>query len=462
MASTEDDASDAAANAVPRRRRRPTPTIDLTATEVARKPEEKATAPAQASVAASAGARTRPEPAAASSEPPPTTSPDIDIFSAEAAADSPGGEPPRADSGFTRPDWLPREIPWPPSWPVAGAVGGGIVLVVFALLWLAGLFSPRDDGSNALNARLAQVESRLRQIPNGPAPTAVDPKKLDDLAARVSKLETLPAPPASDAAIASRFAAVETAVKAFQGKLAELDRRADDNAAALREARGRADAAMLAADAARSAPADRGEIEALTKRIAALEQTTKTVGDDLAKRAAAAGDRPVRLAVSAQALRAAVERGDPFAAELAAVRPLAADPQTLAPLEPFAASGVPTQAALARQLPELVAAMQRLAGAPPPEAGVFDRLRASAERLVRIRPMEEGPGDDPTTIIARIEAKAARSDIAGALAELAKLPAPVRAPAEDWIKRAEARSVAVDASRRFAGNALAALGKPSP
>jgi hypothetical protein len=69
------------------------------------------------------------------------------------------------------------------------------------------------------------------------------------------------------------------------------------------------------------------------------------------------------------------------------------------------------------------------------------------------------PGDDPEAIISRIDAKAARSDIAGALADLAKLPANVRAPAEEWIKQAQAREAAVMSSRRFAGDALATLGK---
>jgi hypothetical protein len=48
------------------------------------------------------------------------------------------------------------------------------------------------------------------------------------------------------------------------------------------------------------------------------------------------------------------------------------------------------------------------------------------------------------------------------LAELNALPANVRAPAEDWIKKVEARNAAVDASRRVVADALAVLGKASP
>ena len=80
---------------------------------------------------------------------------------------------------------------------------------------------------------------------------------------------------------------------------------------------------------------------------------------------------------------------------------------------------------------------------------------------MRIRPVGEAVGDDPATVVGRIEAKAARNDLAGALEELNKLPQSVRAPAEGWMKRAASRDAAITASRRFAADALGALGKPS-
>ena len=69
------------------------------------------------------------------------------------------------------------------------------------------------------------------------------------------------------------------------------------------------------------------------------------------------------------------------------------------------------------------------------------------------------PGTDPTAMITRIEVKAVHADIAGALVELASLPASARAPAEAWIKKAQARATAVETSQRVAAEALAALGK---
>jgi len=166
----------------------------------------------------------------------------------------------------------------------------------------------------------------------------------------------------------------------------------------------------------------------------------------------------VRLALAATALNAAVERGDAFAAELAAVKALGADPKLLAALEPFARSGVPTSAALARQFSELAPALQQ-AAEPPSREGVLGRLQLNAEKLVRIRRVDEAAGTDAAAVVARSEAKAARGDLPGAAAEVAQLPPNARAPAEAWIKSVQARTAAIDASRRLAAAALAGLSK---
>ena len=74
----------------------------------------------------------------------------------------------------------------------------------------------------------------------------------------------------------------------------------------------------------------------------------------------------------------------------------------------------------------------------------------------------EAPGDDAGTIVGRAEAKAAHGDLAGALSELARLPDTARAPAQAWIKRAEAQLAALAAARGLAENAVAALAKAAP
>lgn len=163
----------------------------------------------------------------------------------------------------------------------------------------------------------------------------------------------------------------------------------------------------------------------------------------------------------ASALNAAVDRGAPYVAELGAAKAAAPDPKVLAALEPFAKAGVPGADALARELLALVPALAKAAGMASRDGGILDRLKANAERIVRVRPIDEVAGDDPVAVIQRIEARAAQGNLAGAMTEIAKLPAPARALAKEWIAKVEARNAAVEASRRFAADALAALGKPS-
>jgi hypothetical protein len=93
----------------------------------------------------------------------------------------------------------------------------------------------------------------------------------------------------------------------------------------------------------------------------------------------------------------------------------------------------------------------------PSEGGFFSRLQSNAEHLVRVRPIEETPGDDPSNVILRIELKTARGDIPGVLSEFAKLPPQVRAPAESWIRQAEGRETAINLARKISADALGAL-----
>jgi hypothetical protein len=320
--------------------------------------------------------------------------------------------------------------------------------LVLAAIGIVSLVMSRDNGVSALDVRLAGAERVVRELASR-APTAVaDPKALEDVARRVAKLEATPQSPASDPALAARIAALEAEVKAMAATLGSVGRR-DEVLAVARDARARADASAAAlAELAQKIPAatERSELEALANRVTAVERSEK---------AAESGDRAVRLALAATALNNAVERGDAFAAELATAKAVGADAKLVAALEPFARNGVPSAAALARQFAELAPSLQ----ASGTREGVLARLQVNAEKLVRIRRVDEPAGSDAGATVARAEAKVSRSDIAGAVSELAQLPPDPRAPAEAWIKNAQARIAAIDASRRLAADALSGLGK---
>jgi hypothetical protein len=284
---------------------------------------------------------------------------------------------------------------------------------------------------------------QLRELAARPAPVSADPKAVEDVAARLERLESAqaqPRAPVTDPVVLGRVSATENALKSLADNVAGLSRRSDGIEATLSRRSEAIEAALRETQ---------GRLDRLTATLSDLQTTVRA--------AAAGSDRAVRLAVAATALREAVERGDPFAAELAVTKPLASDANALTPLEPFASTGVPASLALARELTALLQPMLRASGGPPRDGGFLERLQANAEKLVRIRPVDEARGDDRSAILARIEQHAARADLPGALAEIGKLPAEARAPFAAWAAKAEARGNAIDASRRFAANAVAAL-----
>lgn len=447
------------------RRGRPPPTIDLTATEVAsepapdpaRKPEA---APAPPAEAAGEAEPPRPDPGPAEPDPP-----------ASAGAESPIEHKPQT--------WLPTDQPH--ALIAGGIAGAGGALLVLLVLWLLGAFTPRDNGTAALAGRTAALDAQVRELAARPAPTG-DAKALGDMSARVdvvdaglrrvddrlARAESALATPRSaptDPVVLERLGAADSMLRALNATIADLRQRLDEVAIAAREARGRADAAAASPGAPNAA--EQGELDALAARIIVLERDAKTVTQALKdasgqRQADIAADRAVRLAVVAEALRAAVERGVPFTTELAAAKALGADGAALAPLEAFAAAGVPGADALARDFDKVEPAMLAAAVPAAHDGGILDRLQANAERLVRVRPVGDTPGDDPAAGIARARAKAGRGDMAGALAELDRLPAAAKAPAAAWMKAAQARMAAVDSARQLLATSLAALGKPSP
>src|SRR5262249_52347338 len=205
---------------------------------------------------------------------------------------------------------------------------------------VASLLLSRDNGVSELDARLAGVELELRDLASRAPPPAADPQALDAVAGRVAKLEAANAAPpqrASDPALAARIAALETEGKAMREPVGVLGRRNEDALAAAREARVRADAgAAEISELTQKPPAsvDRGDFEALANRVATVERSEKA-----AESAGKSADRAMRLALTATALNAAGDRGDAFAAELAAVKAPGAAPRPVAAPQPLAPAG---------------------------------------------------------------------------------------------------------------------------
>jgi hypothetical protein len=346
-----------------------------------------------------------------------------EVTSAEQPSSQAADEPPAAGEKMETPPQSKRPILLAV---VAGGIGGAVV--VLGGLWLGGVLPPHQ-ASNELSSRIAALEAQAK------AAKLDDSRPIADLTARLGKLEQAAAKPAAaatDPALVGRLAAVENAMKALGVTLTALNRRAEESAKVT---------------------------DAVQSKIDALEQSAKATQDKVTQNGGA--DAVARRALAAAALRDAVSRGAPYAAELAAVKQFGADAPSVAALEPFASSGVPAEAKLSQELRDLLPAMVKAAGADASKAdGFFERLQANAGRLVRIHPVGEPTGDDPSAVLARIEVKTAHNDLAGAATELDKLPPQTRALADGWRKKLAARIAALAASRKLAADSAAALGSP--
>ena len=344
---------------------------------------------------------------------------------------------------------------------IAALAGAGVAAAIIAALWAAGIIPPSGAPETALA--------------NKPAP---------DVTAQLNKIESELQKRASapDPALISRLAAAEAQTKTLGDSLAALNKRLDDIAVAAKGAGERADAAAAAAksageraDAASAAAkqtaqsaqaaaqsgVQRSDIDALNNRIAALERQVTAVGNVAAQQRPSTDDRAARAALAAAALRDTVERGAPFQTELAAVKALGTPPAATAPLEPFAASGMPSAAALAHELAQLTPSLQRASGAPAAKTSFLERLEDNAKNLVRVTPVDAPVGDDPATVIARLNIDAAHADLAAALADIARLPQAAQTLAAPWVQKVTARNAALAAARRIATDALAGLGHPN-
>ena len=381
--------------------------------------------------------------------------PTIDLTATEVEAEKPAaaGAPSDGSSGQQTGEPAPGRPRSPIKTAVAGIAAGAIAVVAIgAGLWFGGYVPPgllpaSPSAQPPNNTAIAEISARLNKIEGAVATQKPSP------------------PPQPDPALASRLAAAEAATKSLSDSLAALTHRVDDAAAAAQNALAQAKSASTAADAAKSAAQTdvaRSDLDALSARIAPLESTVKTLADDIKHETATADDRAARLAVATEALRAAVERGTPYQAELAAVKSLGADQNATAPLEAFAEAGVPRAAALAHELASLTPALQQAAEPASSNNSFLGRLENNARRLVEITPVDAPPGDDPASVVTRISVDAAHADIAAALADIAKLPDAAKPLATAWVEKAQARSAAIAASRKLAADAIATLSSPRP
>ena len=346
-------------------------------------------------------------------------------------------------------------------------IGAVVMAAATAALWFTGVIPSRE--TTPLGT--AASDTSAPAPPSNPAPPAAvqSSPMAPDMTARLDKIERAIEAQRGDPALGSRIAEVAAQTKALADNLAALTRRVDETAATGQSAAKQADTALNTAAAAKSASEAASkvqvrheDVDALASRIMALESAVKGLAAVTAPlTSSGANDRAARLTIAAEALRAAVERGAPCQNELSALKALGADAKKTEALEPFAGSGIPTAAALARELEVLVPALQDAAEPRSGDTSFVERLKNNAQKLVRIAPLNAPPGNDPQAVVDRIRLDAAHADIGAALADINALPDAAKPLAAAWSKKAAAREAALAASRQIAAEALAALAQAS-
>lgn len=360
---------------------------------------------------------------------------------------------------------------------LAAGVAGGIVALVLAggLQW-AGILPPLmavDDDDTAavanLDQQMATVQEEIAALKNAPAavPDEALGQSVNDNAARIETLagelgtargeiEELQSAVASGDAgdgaavqtLTERLAAVEEQV----AKLAEAPAAAEGDGQLREQIAGLTQTIQAAAETANAASTT---AEANAQRLSGLEQQVAEIG----QRVEASAEQPkMALVIAASALRSAVDRGDSFAGELETFAALAPDSQAVEALEPYAESGVPTRAQLARQAPNVASRIVAAAEEPGAGGGILDQLMASARSLVVVRPVgSEVEGDSVEAIAARMEAAVQDGNYDAALSEYDALPDAAKAAARGFADQLRARQTA----DRIVNDVLAETLKPA-
>lgn len=382
--------------------------------------------------------------AKSSAETPSAATPEVEAAAPEAAPVSSAEQPAETVSASdTPPASKPVSKPVSP-WIVAPLSGAVAAALVIGVGWMLG-WPPIQPAS----------------APAAPQLTAT----VDGLTARIVGLESKAGKVVPDPAAAARADTLEKSVATLRTELAAARTQNEKLASAL--------------DEVKSAPRGDGaaspDVAAFSERLAKAESQMRAQGAEIAQQgskladnskpaeAKPADDMPLRRMVAATLLDVLVRTGDSFPTALSTAKSLSPNPDALKPLDQFADKGVPNANRLSTELLALVpkllppAAQQDTATTG---SGIVERLQAGAARLVKIERTDTA-GTDRGAVVARVTAAAVRNDFNEARRELKTLPPEDRAAAQAWLEKADARDAALAASRQFATDAMAALGKPA-
>ncbi len=244
----------------------------------------------------------------------------------------------------------------------------------------------------------------------------------DEIPALRQEIEALRQNSATDADLADRINAIETT----------LSRPQPDDVGERLSAVEQQLAAVHAAVEKSLSESD-GLLEQFQGRLNVVETKLNEPREDIA----------AARAVTAAALKAAIDRGGSFNTELATYAEISPDNPTLAKLQTFSNSGVPSREQLAEQFQGVADAILNIASQPDPDLGIADRLLSSALSVVKVRRIGDVEGDTPEAIVTRLENELKNGHLQAAATEWESLPEEARIASRDFKQALDAR-IAVD------------------
>lgn len=309
----------------------------------------------------------------------------------------------------------------------AGILGGLIALAGAGAMQYAG-YLPGPTSSETTSPNVADLSAEIDGVK----------QSLTNLAA---------APATDDDALEKRLAALEAAAKAPPPAATPTDIAAVDQLN------------QKIADLTAQLDQMRGTVATVEQRASndvAIEQRLSEAEKKLDE---PRRDVAVAQAIAAAALKAAIDRGGPFTAELDTFAGVSPDDPAVADLRNFSETGVPSRAELIRQVPTVATAIVESVANKDSNQNWSDRLMNSAKSLVSVRPVGNIEGDSVEAIAARMEDKVKNGDLPGAANEWTTLPADAKQASAAFKQSLEARIRVEDLVGGALSKAVSGAGK---
>jgi len=270
----------------------------------------------------------------------------------------------------------------------AGIFGGIVALLLAGSMQYAG-YLPSSSPAASGSAELSDEVEALRQ-----------------------DIQTLRSQPASpDTELASRVQALESSVAQNSGGPTE------ESLNALQQ---------QLADTKAAAATQTAE---LSRRLEAAEAQINDRGPE----------QQVARAVAAAGLKAAIDRGGSFEAELQAYTNIAGDDPAIAELKTFAADGAPSREQLQSEFPAVADAIIQASVPADPDQGIAARLLSSAMSVVKVRRVGDVEGETVDAIVSRIEDRLRSGDLQAAAQQWDTLPDAAKSASTDFKRKLDAR-----------------------